>query len=197
MGSGTGIEGQRMSTDKQCAVSFVSFAGEGVGGSSPVNQGRFATSTFDRLRILENAHSIAMVGLSSNPFRPSHFAAIYLLSEGFEVIPVNPRETEVLGLKSYPSVTAIGRPVDVVNIFREPAAVPAIVDEAIAIGAKVVWMQLGVIHEEAAAKAHQAGLEVVMDRCMKIEHARFFGGLNTIGMNTAVLTSRRRPKGRA
>jgi predicted CoA-binding protein len=82
--------------------------------------------------------------------------------------------------------------VEVVDIFREPAAVPAIVDEAIAIGAKVIWMQLGVIHEEAAAKAAAAGLEVVMDRCMKIEHARFFGGLNTLGMNTAVITSRKR-----
>ena len=82
-----------------------------------------------------------------------------------------------------------------VDIFREPAAVPEIVDEAIAAGAKVVWMQLGVIHEEAAAKAAAAGLEVVMDRCMKIEHARFFGGLNTLGMNTGVVASRRRPKG--
>jgi len=133
-----------------------------------------------------------MVGLSSNPFRPSHFAAIYLISEGYDVIPVNPRESEVLGRKSYPSIAAAPGPVEVVNIFREPSAVPAIVDEAIAAHAKVIWMQLGVIHEEAAEKARRAGLEVVMDRCMKIEHARFFGGLNTIGMNTAVITSRRR-----
>ena len=117
-----------------------------------------------------------MVGLSSNPFRPSHFAAIYLISEGYDVIPVNPRESQVLGRSSYPSLAAIPGPVEVVNIFREPAAVPAIVEEAIAIGAKVVWMQLGVIHEEAAERARAAGLEVVMDRCMKIEHARFFGG---------------------
>jgi predicted CoA-binding protein len=100
----------------------------------------------------------------------------------------------VLGRTSYPNLSAIPGAIDVVNIFREPAAVPAIVDEAIAIGAKVVWMQLGVIHEEAAARASAAGLEVVMDRCMKIEHARFFGGLNTIGMNTAVITARRRRK---
>ena len=133
-----------------------------------------------------------MVGLSSNPFRPSHFAAIYLLSEGYDVIPVNPRESEVLGRTCYPSLAAIPGPVEVVDIFREPAAVPAIVEEAIAVGAKVIWMQLGVIHEEAAERARSAGLEVVMDRCMKIEHARFFGGLNTIGMNTAVITSRRR-----
>jgi predicted CoA-binding protein len=97
-----------------------------------------------------------------------------------------------LGQVSYPSVTAIPGGVEVVDIFRETAAVPGIVDEAIAVGAKVVWMQLGVIHEEAAEKARAAGLEVVMDRCMKIEHARFFGGLNTLGMNTAVITSRKR-----
>jgi len=168
--------------------------GDGVGGNSPVNAGRFATTAFDRLRILETYRRIAMVGLSSNPFRPSHFAAIYLLSEGYDVIPVNPREQDILGRKSYPSLQAIPGPVEVVDIFREPAAVPAIVDEAIAVGAKVIWMQLGVIHDEAAEKARAAGLEVVMDRCMKIEHARFFGGLNTLGMNTSVITSKRRKR---
>ena len=177
-----------------CAVSFLDPTQDGVGGNSPVNRGRFANSAFDRLRILERYRHIAMVGLSSNPFRPSHFAAIYLLSEGYDVVPVNPRESAVLGHTSYPSLTAIPGPVEVVDIFREPAAVPAIVDEAIAVGAKVIWMQLGVIHEEAAERARSAGLEVVMDRCMKIEHARFFGGLNTIGMNTAVITSRRRSR---
>jgi predicted CoA-binding protein len=159
-----------------------------------VNRSRFATTAFDRLRILDRYRRIAMVGLSSNPFRPSHFAAIYLLSEGYDVVPVNPREPQVLGRKSYPNLAAIPGQVEVVDIFREPAAVPAIVEESIAVGAKVIWMQLGVIHEEAAERAHRAGLEVVMDRCMKIEHARFFGGLNTIGMNTAVITSRRRQR---
>jgi len=175
-----------------CAVSFASSLQDGVGGNSTVNRSRFAKTALDRLRILERYRDIAMVGLSSNPFRPSHFAAIYLISEGYNVIPVNPREPEVLGRKSYPSVLAIPTSVDIVDIFREPAAVPEIVDEAIAKGAKVVWMQLGVINEEAAEKARKAGLEVVMDRCMKIEHARFFGGLNTIGMNTAVISARRR-----
>jgi predicted CoA-binding protein len=165
---------------------------DGVGGNSPVNFGRFATTAFDRLRILEDYRRIAVVGLSSNPFRPSHFAAVYLISEGYEVIPVNPREKEVLGRKCYPTLSAIPGGAEVVDIFREPAAVPAIVDEAIGIGARVIWMQLGVIHDEAAEWARAAGLEVVMDRCMKIEHARFFGGLNTIGMNTSVLTARRR-----
>ena len=172
----------------QCAISFA----DGVGGASPVNQSRFATTPYDRLRILERYRRIAMVGLSSNPFRPSHFAAIYLISEGYDVVPVNPREPEVLGCKSYPTLKSIPGAVEVVDIFREASAVPPIVDEAIEMGAKVVWMQLGVIHEEAADRAHAAGLEVVMDRCMKIEHARFFGGLNTIGMNAAVISSRRR-----
>jgi len=178
----------------QCPISFAPMLTDGVGGNSPVNQSRFANSAFDRLRILERYRRIAMVGLSSNPFRPSHFAAIYLLSEGYDVTPVNPRESQVLGRQSYPSLSAAPGPIEVVDIFREPAAVPAIVEEAIAIGAKVIWMQLGVIHEEAAERARKAGLEVVMDRCMKIEHARFFGGLNTIGMNTAVISARRRQR---
>jgi len=165
---------------------------DGVSGNSAVNQTPFATTVADRVRILERYKKIAMVGLSSNPFRPSHFAAIYLLSEGYDVTPVNPRESNVLGRKSYASVRDVPGPLEVVDIFREPAAVPQIVDEAIAAGAKVIWMQLGVIHEGAAEKARQAGLEVVMDRCMKIEHARFFGGLSTIGLNTGVISSMKR-----
>jgi predicted CoA-binding protein len=165
---------------------------DGVAANSPVNRSAFATTAWQRLKILERYGRIAMVGLSSNPFRPSHFAAIYLKAEGYEVIPVNPREKEVLGMTCYPSLRDAPGPVEVVDIFRERGAVPAIVEDAIAIGAKVVWMQLGVIHEEAAARARAAGLEVVMDRCMKIEHARFFGGLSTIGLNTGVISSRRR-----
>src|SRR5713226_5464795 len=165
---------------------------DGVSGNSTVNQSRFATTVADRVRILERYKRIAMVGLSANPFRPSHFAAIYLLSEGYDVVPVNPRENEVLGCKAYASLRDVPSPVEVVDIFREPSAVPAIVEDAIAIGAKVIWMQLGVIHEAAAERARAAGLEVVMDRCMKIEHARFFGGLSTIGLNTGIITSQRR-----
>src|ERR1051326_3877111 len=185
MGFGSGLEGQ------QCALNLVEPASDGVGGNSPVNRSRFATTAYERLRILETYRRIAMVGLSSNPFRPSHFAAIYLIAEGYDVVPVNPRESSVLGRECYPSLSAIPGAVEVVDIFRESAAVPAIVEEAIAIGAKVIWTQLGVIHPEAAERARNAGLEVVMDRCMKIEHARFFGGLNTIGMNTAVISSKR------
>jgi len=165
---------------------------DGVSGNSAVNQSRFATTVQDRVRILERYKRIAMVGLSSNPFRPSHFAAIYMISEGYDVTPVNPREQEVLGRKSYATLRDAPGPIEIVDIFREPAAVPQIVDEAIAAGAKVIWMQLGVIHEEAAEKARQAGLEVVMDRCVKIEHARFFGGLSTIGLNTGVISAQKR-----
>ncbi len=162
-----------------------------VSSNSPVQGTAFATTAFDRLRILRSYRTIAMVGLSANPFRPSHFAAIYMLSEGYNVIPVNPREQEILGRRCYPSLRDIPEPVEVVDIFREPKAVPPIVEEAIAIGARVVWMQLGVINEEAARRAGEAGLEVVMDACVKIEHARFFGGLNTIGLNTGVISAKR------
>jgi predicted CoA-binding protein len=166
---------------------------DGVSGNSPVNLGRFATTAHDRMRILETYKRIAMVGLSSNPFRPSHFAAIYLISKGYDVTPVNPREKEVLGRCSYASLLEAPGPIEVVDIFREPAVVPDIVEEAIQVGAKVIWMQLGVMHEKAAERARQAGLEVVMDRCMKIEHARFFGGLSTIGLNTGVISASKRP----
>jgi uncharacterized protein len=146
----------------------------------------------ERVRILTEYKRVAIVGLSANPFRPSHFVAIYLISQGFDVIPVNPREKEILGRKCYASLKDIPGPVEVVDVFRDPSAVPAIVEEAIEIGAKVIWLQLGVIHEEAAARARAAGLTVVMDRCMKIEHARLFGGLNSIGLNTGTLSSRRK-----
>jgi uncharacterized protein len=165
---------------------------DGVSGNSQVNRSRFATTVQDRIRILEKYKRIAMVGLSSNPFRPSHFAAIYMLSEGYEVTPVNPREKVVLGQRSYAALADAPGPIEIVDIFRESSAVPAIVDDAIAVGAKVIWMQLGVIHDAAAKRAREAGLEVVMDRCVKIEHARFFGGLSTIGLNTGVISSKRR-----
>lgn len=161
-----------------------------VSSGSPVAHSAFATTAFERLQILRTTKTIAMVGLSSNPFRPSHYAAIYLLAEGYHVIPVNPREKTILGRACYASLRDIPVAVDMVDIFREPGAVPAIVEEAIAIGARVIWMQLGVIHEGAATRARAAGLQVVMDACVKIEHARFFGGLNTVGLNTGVITSR-------
>lgn len=152
-------------------------------------------SAAERLEILNHYRRFAMVGLSGNQYRPSHFAAIYMLAEGYDVIPVNPRESEILGRRSYPSLTALAEvdpeAVKLVDLFRKPADVPALVEEAIAVGAEVVWLQLGVIHQAAAERAVAAGLDVVMDRCVKIEHARFFGGLNTIGLNTGVITARR------
>ncbi len=132
---------------------------------------------------------MAIVGLSTNPLRPSHFVAIYLSNRGYEIVPVNPRETEILGRRCYPSLRAVEGPVEVVDIFRDPIHVPGIVDEAIEVGAKAIWMQFGVIHEAAARKALDAGLEVVMDRCMKVEHARFDGGLTAMGLRTGVISA--------
>jgi len=118
---------------------------------------------------------VAVVGLSHDPSRPSHVVARYLLDHGYEVIPVNPNYETILGLKSYPDLKSITAPVDIVNVFQRSERVPPFVEEAIAIGAKVVWMQLGIVHREAAQKAREAGLEVVMDHCMKMEHERLFG----------------------
>ncbi|SEP17021.1 CoA-binding protein [Aquisalimonas asiatica] len=142
-------------------------------------------------RILADYRNVAVVGLSANWYRPSYFAAKYLLDHGYNVIPVNPAYPEVLGCTSYPDLRSIPGPVDVVDIFRRPEEVPALVDDAIAVGAKVIWMQIGVVHEAAAARAREAGLEVVMDRCMKIEYGRLFGGLNWMGVNTGVISAKR------
>jgi predicted CoA-binding protein len=149
------------------------------------------TDIKDLRRILTDYKRVAMVGLSADWSRPSNFAAKYLLDHGFEVIPVNPKYDEILGQKCYADLRDIPSPVDVVDLFQRVDRIPPFVDQAIEIGAKVVWMQLGIIHEEAAKKARDAGLEVVMDRCMKIEYARLFGGLNTIGVNTGVVSAQR------
>jgi predicted CoA-binding protein len=149
------------------------------------------TDIKDLRRILNDYKRVAVVGLSADWSRPSNFAAKYLLDHGFEVIPVNPKYDEILGQKCYADLSDIPGPVDVVDLFQRVDRIPPFVDQAIEIGAKVVWMQLGIIHEEAAQKARDAGLEVVMDRCMKIEYARLFGGLNTIGVNTGVISSQR------
>ncbi len=142
-------------------------------------------------RILATYKTVAMVGLSANWHRPSNFAAKYLLDHGFTVIPVNPAYDEVLGQKCYPSLRDIPVPVEVVDVFRKPEDVPPIVEDAIAIGAKVLWLQLGVVNEAAQRRAEEAGLEVVVDRCMKIEYARLFGGLNFVGVNTKVISAKR------
>ena len=142
-------------------------------------------------RILSEDKRVAMIGLSADWWRPSYFAAKYLLDHGFDVIPVNPKYDEILGQKCYPELKSIPTPVDVVDLFQKSERVPLFIDDAIEIGAKVIWMQLGVVNEEAAKKAREADLEVVMDRCMKIEFARLFGGLNTIGVDTGIISAKR------
>jgi len=142
-------------------------------------------------RILTEYKRVAMVGLSADWWRPSNFAAKYLLEHGFEVTPVNPKYDDILGQKCYPDLKSIPTPIDVVDLFQKADRVPLFIDDAKDIGAKVFWMQLGVVNPEAAQKARGAGLEVVMDRCMKIEFARLFGGLNTIGVNTGIISAKR------
>lgn len=144
-------------------------------------------------RLLRENHVIAVVGLSADWYRPSNFAAKYLQEHGYRVIPVNPRYAgqSVLGESCYASVRDIPEKVDVVDVFRKTSDVPPIADDAIAIKARVLWQQLGVKNEAAAAKARAAGLETVLDRCMKIEHGRLFGGLNWVGVNTKVISAKR------
>ena len=142
-------------------------------------------------RILTTYRRVAMVGLSADWWRPSNFAGKYLLEHGFDLVPVNPKYDEILGQKCYPELASIPQPVDIVDLFQKAERIPPFVDQAIEIEARVVWMQLGIVHEQAAQKARDAGLEVVQDRCMKIEYARLFGGLNTIGVNTGVISARR------
>lgn len=142
-------------------------------------------------RILKDNRTVAVVGLSANWYRPSYFAAKYLQEHGYRVIPVNPQYDSVLGEKCYKALADIPEKVDVVDCFRRGEEIPALAREAIAIGAKVLWMQLGVTSAEARRKAEDAGLEVVEDRCMKIEHGRLFGGLGWAGVNTKVISARR------
>ena len=130
-------------------------------------------------RMLTETRTIAVVGMSPRPDRPSHYVAKYLMEQGYEIIPVNPIVDEVAGLKSYPDLGSIPCPVDMVDIFRRSREVPPIVEEAIEIGSKFIWMQDGVVHEEAAAKARAAGLSVVMDNCTLREHSRRYGGSAT------------------
>jgi len=146
----------------------------------------------ERLAILRSAETVALVGVSPNPLRSSNFVATYLTRTPYMMWPVNPHATEVLGLKSYPSLADLPGPPDIVDCFRKESELPQVVEEAIAVGAKVVWFQLGLRHEAAAARAREAGLQVVQDRCLKIEHARFAGGLHLGGFDTGVISSRRR-----
>ena len=142
-------------------------------------------------RILKHNHVIAVVGLSANWWRPSYFVAKYLRDHGYRVIPVNPAYQEVLGEKCYPGLKDVPEKIDIVDCFRKSEEILPLAQDAIAIGAKCLWMQLGIVNAEAAALAAGAGLDVVMDRCRKIEHGRLYGGLNYAGVNTRVISAKR------
>jgi uncharacterized protein len=140
-------------------------------------------------RVLYNAKTIAIVGLSPNELRASYFVGYYLRRHGYHVIPVNPRESEILGQPSYKSLTDLSVPIDIVNVFRAPDALPGIAADAVKIGAGTLWCQFGVINEEGARIAEAGGVTVVMDRCIKVEHARFIGRMHWLGFNTQRITS--------
>src|SRR5947208_8924251 len=138
---------------------------------------------YDRLQLIQQYHHVAIVGISADQYRPSHFVAIYLQAEGYDIVLVNPNYAgqKILGKRVYATLTEAkeaGETIELVDVFRRPEDVPPIAEEAISIGAKVLWMQLGIRNDEAAQKAQQAALTVVQDRCIKMEHARFFGGLH-------------------
>ena len=138
---------------------------------------------------LRNSKTIAVVGLSGNPARDSHRVSKYMQSQGYRIIPVNPRESAILGESSYRSLSEVPDPIDLVAVFRAPDALPAIAREAVAVGAKTLWCQFGVVNEEGGRIAEEGGLSVVMDRCVKIEHARYEGRMHWLGYNTHRITS--------
>ncbi|MFZ5625448.1 MAG: CoA-binding protein [Gemmatimonadota bacterium] len=142
-------------------------------------------------RLLTTARTVAIVGLSSDPQKASSFVATYLQRAGYRIIPVSPRGGEILGEKVYPDLASIPEPIDIVDVFRPARDCPAVVDQAIAVGARAVWIQLGIVSPEAGERAERAGLDIVMDRCMKMEHGRLAGTLHWGGMNTGVVTARK------
>ena len=142
-------------------------------------------------RVIHSAKTVAVVGLSKNHLRASFFVGYYLRRHGYRVFPVNPREDEILGEKSLKSLADVPVPIDIVNVFRAPDALPGIAREAVAAGAKALWCQFGVINAEGARIAEEGGLTVVMDRCIKVEHARYVGRMHWLGFNTGRVTARR------
>jgi uncharacterized protein len=140
-------------------------------------------------RVIHSARTVAIVGLSNNPLRASYFVGFYLKRHGYHIIPVNPRESEILGEKCFNSLADVPVPVDIVNVFRAPDALPGIARDAVAIGAKTLWCQYTVINEEGGRIAGAGGLSVVMDRCIKVEHARYVGRMHWLGFNTQRVTS--------
>ena len=150
-------------------------------------------SALDRLAVLRRTKTVAIVGASDNPSRASYFVATYLLSTSpYEIWFVNPRVSQILGRPVYPSLDALPGKPDLVDVFRRPSDLPQVLDEALAVGTSTFWLQLGLWDEDVARRGEAAGLTVVMDRCLKIEHARFNGGLHLAGFNTGVISSRRR-----
>jgi predicted CoA-binding protein len=142
-------------------------------------------------RILLHSRTIAVIGLSGNWYRPSFFAAKYMKDRGYRIVPVNPGYEDVLGQKCYPTLRDVPHQIDIVDCFRKSGEIPPIARDAVEIGAKVLWMQLGIRNDQAAKIALDAGLDVVMNRCVKIEHARILGGLNWAGVNTGIVSARR------
>jgi predicted CoA-binding protein len=142
-------------------------------------------------RVLRETRTLAIVGLSADWYRPSYFAAKYMKEHGYRIIPVNPKYEQILGEKCYPDLRSIPQPVDLVDVFRKPADCAPIALDAVQIGAKVLWLQIGVINDEARRIGEAAGLTVVMNRCVKIEYARLFGGLHWMGVDTGVISARR------
>jgi predicted CoA-binding protein len=163
-----------------------------IGGTtSALSSHPMADGISELRRILKISRTIAVVGLSAEWHRPSYFAAKYMQHHGYRIVPVNPRCAEVLGEPAYPSLSEIPIAVDIVDVFRRTEDVLPIAQQAVAIGAKCLWQQIGVKNLEADRLARAAGLDSVMDRCVKIEHARLFGGLHWAGVNTRVISARR------
>jgi len=151
---------------------------------------------YERLKLLQTYHNIAIVGVSANQYRPSHFVAIYMQAEGYNIVPINPTLSgqTLLGKRVYGSLMEAheaGEQIDIVDIFRKPEAIPPLAEEAITIGARVVWLQLGIRNDEVGKRVQEAGLVFIQNRCVKMEHARFFGGLHTVGLNTGVILARK------
>jgi uncharacterized protein len=164
--------------------------------SSEQTTSNLTPDMYERLKLLQRYHHIAIVGISADQYRPSHFVAIYLQAEGYDIIPINPRYAgqTILGKRVYASLTEAkeaGEQIEIVDVFRRAEDTMPIAEEAIKIGAEVVWLQLGIRNDEVGKHVQKAGLIFVQNRCIKMEHARFFGGLHTVGLNTGVIMSRK------
>jgi predicted CoA-binding protein len=164
--------------------------------STDISPNPLTPDMYERLKLLQRYRHIAIVGISADQYRPSHFVAIYLQAEGYDIVPINPRYAgqTILGKRVYASLSeakATGEQIEIVDVFRKAEDTLPVAEEAIKIGAKVVWLQLGISNDETGKKVQEAGLIFVQNRCIKMEHARFFGGLHTVGLNTGVILSRK------